>query len=84
MGIHAKYNDGIAEINRNLGGLLNSVGYSRDYGVEFTATVSKTFSVYGHPLIVSATGARRTPPISDTRDIPASTTSPSKATPYSE
>ena len=55
MGIHAKYNDGIAEINRNLGGLLNSVGYSRDYGVEFTATVSKTFSVYGHPLILSAT-----------------------------
>lgn len=56
LGIHAKYNDGIAEINRNLGGLLNSVGYSRDYGAEFTATVSKTFSVYGHPLILSVTG----------------------------
>ena len=56
FGVHGKYNDGINEINRKLGGVLSSAGYSRDYGVEFTATASKTFLVYGHPLILSITG----------------------------
>lgn len=56
FGVHGKYNDGINEINQKLGGVLSSAGYSRDYGVEFTATASKTFLVYGHPLILSITG----------------------------
>ena len=56
LGAHFKYNDGISEINKNLGGLLTNIGYNRDWGVEFTATASKTFVVYGHPLILSITG----------------------------
>ena len=56
IGAHLKYNDGIAEINRNLGGLLNQIGYNRDWGAEFTITASKTFLIYGHPLILSVTG----------------------------
>ena len=56
LGAHFKYNDGISEINKNLGGLLTNIGYNRDWGVEFTATASKTFVVYGHPLIFSITG----------------------------
>lgn len=56
LGAHFKYNDGISEINKNLGGLLGNIGYNRDWGAEFTATASKTFVVYGHPLIFSITG----------------------------
>lgn len=56
VGVHGKINDGISEINDNLGGLLSSKGYSRDYGVEFTVTASKAFDVYGHPLILSIGG----------------------------
>ena len=56
LGVHFRINDGIGEINKNLNGLLDTVGYSRDYGVEFTATISKTFAIKGHPLILSLTG----------------------------
>ena len=56
VGVHGKYNDGIGEINDNLGGLLSQKGYDREYGVEFTITASKTFLIYGHPLILSITG----------------------------
>ena len=56
VGAHFRINDGIGEINKNLGGLLKTVGYSRDYGFEFTATASKTFLLWGHPLILSITG----------------------------
>ena len=56
IGVHGKINDGIGEIDDNLGGLLQTVGYDRSYGVEFTATISKSFSVYGHPVILSLTG----------------------------
>ena len=56
VGAHFRINDGIGEINDNLGGLLKTVGYDRDYGFEFTATASKTFVIEGHPLIFSITG----------------------------
>ncbi|MBO6102160.1 MAG: DUF3034 family protein [Opitutales bacterium] len=56
IGVHGKFNDGINEINENLGGLLSQIGYDRDYGVEFTATISKTFVIEGHPIILSLTG----------------------------
>ena len=56
LGVHGKINDGIEEINDNLGGLLDSIGYSRSYGVEFTITASKAFVIEGHPVIFSITG----------------------------
>lgn len=56
VGVHGKINNGIEEINDNLGGLLAQKGYSRNYGVEFTLTASKAFDVFGHPLILSVGG----------------------------
>ena len=56
LGVHFRINDGINEINRNLGGLLKTIGYDRDHGFEFTGTLSKTFVIEGHPLILSITG----------------------------
>ena len=56
VGVHGKYNDGIGGINRNLGGLLDTIGYRRDYGVDFTVTATKSFSIYGHPLILTVGG----------------------------
>ncbi|MGA2059372.1 MAG: DUF3034 family protein [Thermoguttaceae bacterium] len=54
-GAHFKYNDGIADINARLGGLLNTIGYRRPNGTDFTLTATKTFKdVFGHPLIVTA------------------------------
>ena len=56
LGVHGKFNDGINETNKNLGGLLSQIGYDRDYGVEFTITATKAFLIYEHPLILSITG----------------------------
>ncbi|MBR6389094.1 MAG: DUF3034 family protein [Opitutales bacterium] len=56
LGVHGKFNDGINETNKDLGGLLSTIGYHRDYGVEFTITASKAFVIEGHPLIFSVTG----------------------------
>lgn len=56
LGVHGKFNDGINETNKNLGGLLSQIGYDRDYGVEFTITATKAFFIYEHPLILSITG----------------------------
>ena len=53
-GAHFKVNSGISDINDRLGGALSTIGYKRDYGVDYTLTASKTFaSVFGRPLIVS-------------------------------
>lgn len=54
-GVHFKVNSGIASINKELGGALGSIGYSRSNGVDYTLTASKTFAnVFGRPMIVSA------------------------------
>ena len=59
-GIHFKYNDGIADINKeivaNTGGKvdLHAIGYARPNGEDFTLTATKTFpNAFGHPLIVT-------------------------------
>ncbi len=57
VGGHFKYNNGIKDINDRLGGALNSIGYQRDYGADFTITGTKMFTqLGGHPLILTAGG----------------------------
>jgi hypothetical protein len=55
-GVHAKVNDGISDINQRLGGALSGIGYSRDYGVDFTLTATKTIrpAFLGRPLLLTA------------------------------
>jgi hypothetical protein len=55
VGASFKYNDGIANINERLGGLLNTIGYRRPNGTDFTITATKTLpKVFNHPLILTA------------------------------
>jgi hypothetical protein len=57
VGLHYKVNEGIADINRKLGGALSSIGYERPSGVDFTLTASKTFVdkwTLSRPLILTA------------------------------
>lgn len=55
IGAAYKYNDDIRGINQELGGMLNSIGYKRDDGVDFTLTATKAFpKVFGRPLIATA------------------------------
>ena len=52
-GVHFKYNDGIDSIDHHLGGALKSIGYDRDWGVDFTLTATKGIPVFGRPLILT-------------------------------
>ncbi len=54
-GVHIKYNDGIRQVNRNLGGALSAIGYDRHYGVDYTLTASKMFPklIFGRPVILT-------------------------------
>ena len=56
FGADFKYNGDIASINDKLGGALSTIGYARDYGVDFTLTATKTLAkgFFGRPLIVTA------------------------------
>jgi hypothetical protein len=56
FGADLKYNGDIASINDKLGGALTTIGYARDYGVDFTLTATKTLgkAFFGRPLIVTA------------------------------
>lgn len=50
-----KYNDGIENINKELGGALTGIGYRHDEGVDFSLTATKAIpNVFGRPLILSA------------------------------
>lgn len=54
-GVSFKANDGIKQMDNNLGGALTSIGLDDDKGVDFTLTASKTFAkVFDRPLLVSA------------------------------
>ncbi len=54
FGIHAKVNEGIDQINNNLGGALTAIGFRHSYGTDFMLTATKKFAhVFGRPLIVS-------------------------------
>ena len=54
-GIHFKYNDGIEQIDDSLGGAFRSLGYERNWGVDYTLTASKMFPTlaFGRPVIVT-------------------------------
>jgi hypothetical protein len=54
VGFSYKKNDGIGSIDDQLGGALSSIGLDDNTGYDFTVTASKSFSVGGRPLIVSA------------------------------
>jgi len=54
-GVHFKYNDGIAQINNNLGGALSTIGYRANNGVDFTLTATKNIAkIVGRPLFITA------------------------------
>lgn len=54
-GVHFKLNSGIDSIDNELGGLLNTLGYERSNGTDFTLTASKTFpKFFGRPVILTA------------------------------
>jgi len=54
-GVHVKYNDGIAQINDNLGGALSTIGYRHDSGTDFTLTMTKNIAkLVGRPLFLTA------------------------------
>jgi hypothetical protein len=58
-GVHFKVNDGIADVNRKLGGALTSIGYDEPWGVDFTLTASKTLVekwTFNRPLILTVGG----------------------------
>ena len=56
FGVHAKVNDGIRDMNRRLGGVLDTIGCCRENGVDFTLTATKTVTpeLLGFPVIVTA------------------------------
>jgi hypothetical protein len=55
LGLDAKYNGDIDDINTTLGGALTKIGYSNPAGVDFTLTATKTFpKFFGRPVIASA------------------------------
>jgi hypothetical protein len=54
-GVHFKYNDGIADINRRLDSALTGIGYHSDNSEDYTLTATKTFAKgFGRPLIATA------------------------------
>jgi len=57
-GVQFKYNYGIDGINDSLGGALNTIGYQRPYGADFTLTATKAIIIpeWERPLILSAGG----------------------------
>jgi len=60
LGVLFKKNTTIDDINDDLGGLLKTLSYRKDHGVDFTAVASKTFvGVLPKPFILSA-GVRNT------------------------
>jgi hypothetical protein len=50
-----KTNEGIRSINQKLGGVLESIGYARENGTDFTLTATKTLptAFFGKPLILT-------------------------------
>lgn len=58
LGASYKYNEGIAEINQQLGGALSAIGYRHPGSTDFTLTATKELpKIAGHHLI--ATGGLR-------------------------
>jgi hypothetical protein len=55
-GVHYKYNDGISEVNNEVGGLLASHGISRQQGVDYTLYASKMFTQLPRPVLLELGG----------------------------
>ncbi|MGA2246117.1 MAG: DUF3034 family protein [Verrucomicrobiota bacterium] len=56
-GVHYKYNDGISEVNEQVGGALASVAHiPNDDGVDFTLYASKLFTQLPRPVLVELGG----------------------------
>jgi len=56
IGAIFKTNDGIRQINQRLGGVLDTIGYARENGTDFTLTATKTLphGFFCKPLILTA------------------------------
>jgi hypothetical protein len=55
FGTHFKWNENTAQLNDNLGGLLDTLGGDHNYGTEFTIVASKTITdLLPRPVILSA------------------------------
>ena len=54
-GVHFKYNYGIEDINRRLNRAFDTIGYSKNYGVDYTLTATKMFPTlaFGRPVILT-------------------------------
>ena len=57
-GLHFKYNDTIGDINKRLLVNLDTLGYEKDNGMEFTISVTKRIEVDPVPPIVLTVGLR--------------------------
>ena len=55
LGAHFKWNEGLNDIDKQTGGLCDTIGADHDFGTEFTAVATKTITDWlPNPLIVSA------------------------------
>jgi len=54
-GVHFKYNYGLEDINRRVGNAFDTIGYDKNYGVDYTLTATKMFPTlaFGRPVIVT-------------------------------
>lgn len=53
-GAHYKYNNGIDDLNDDVGNLLETIDFKRDRGFDATLTASKTIKALPRPVILSA------------------------------
>lgn len=55
VGVHAKYNEGISQMDRSLGGALKTINYDGNCGVDYTLTATKMFPelAFGRPIILT-------------------------------
>jgi hypothetical protein len=60
FGAHFKYNDGIRQIDNDLGGALTSAGIAHDVGEDFTLYASKLFTQLPRPVLVELGGRATT------------------------
>lgn len=60
FGAHFKYNDGIRQIDNDLGGALSAAGITHDVGEDFTLYASKMFTQLPRPVLVELGGRATT------------------------
>jgi hypothetical protein len=54
FGVHFKVNNGISQMNHNLGNVLDTIGYKSPDGTDFTLTMTKNFAkIVGRPLFIT-------------------------------